>query len=108
MYRNLSIAVLLAQSFIVGMVYQSSVYYIPLYLENAHQFSATKSALIFAPMFGVQSVASILSGLWITRYKRYGVVLRTGFALWTLYVVFAISRLSHCAVTYTFHPAVLV
>lgn len=76
--------VLLAQSFILGLVYQAYIYYVPLYLQNAHQFSILTSALIFGPMVGVQSLVSIAAGLWITRYKRYGVVIRLGFGLWTL------------------------
>ncbi|PHH73063.1 hypothetical protein CDD83_4820 [Cordyceps sp. RAO-2017] len=84
MYRNPVVVVLLAQTFVLGLVYQSYVYYIPLYLQNAHRFSIIVSALVFVPMMATQSVVSTLSGLWISHYKRYGVVIRVGFGVWTL------------------------
>lgn len=80
-YRNPVVVVLLAQSFLLGLVYQAAVYYIPLYLQNAHQFSIIVSALLLVPMFGIQSIVSTLSGFWISRYKRYGVVIRFGFGM---------------------------
>ncbi|KAF4509208.1 hypothetical protein G6O67_005493 [Ophiocordyceps sinensis] len=84
MYRNPVVVVLLAQSFLLGLVYQSYIYYIPLYLQNAHQFPILISALVFIPMMGMQSIVSALSGLWISRYKRYAIVIRFGFGVWTL------------------------
>lgn len=75
---------MLAQSFFLGLVYQSNLYYIPLYLQNAHQFSVMTSALIFVPLVGVQSLFSVMSGLYISRFKRYGEVIWVGFGLWTL------------------------
>ena len=84
MYHNPIIVVLLLQSFLLGFVYQAFVYYVPLYLQNAHQFSIIISALVIAPVFGLQSLTSVLSGLWISRYKKYGHVIRFGFGMWTL------------------------
>jgi hypothetical protein len=90
-YRSPAIVILLVQSFLLGAVYQSMVYYIPLYLQNAHQYSAIISAAIYASLAGIQAVMSALSGLCITRFKNYGQVIRFGFAMWTLYVTFALS-----------------
>jgi len=89
-YRSPAIVILLVQSFLLGAVYQSMVYYIPLYLQNAHQYSAIVSAAIFASLAGIQAIMSALSGLCITRFKNYGQVIRFGFAMWTLYVNFAL------------------
>ncbi|KAJ5202112.1 MFS transporter [Penicillium cinerascens] len=83
-YRSPAIVILLLQSFLLGAVYQSTVYYIPLYLQNAHQYSAIVSAAIFSSLAGIQAVMSALSGLCITRFKNYGQVIRFGFAMWTL------------------------
>ncbi|OQD68874.1 hypothetical protein PENDEC_c030G02843 [Penicillium decumbens] len=83
-YRSPAIVILLVQSFLLGAVYQSMVYYIPLYLQNAHQYSAIVSAAIFASLAGIQAIMSALSGLCITRFKNYGQVIRFGFAMWTL------------------------
>jgi MFS family permease len=83
-YRNPAIVILLVQSFLLGAVYQSTVYYIPLYLQNAHQVSSIISAALLAPLGGIQSVFSTLSGLYITRYRRFGIVICFGFGMWTL------------------------
>ncbi|KAF4448574.1 MFS transporter [Fusarium austroafricanum] len=83
-YRDPVMVVLLVQSFLMGYVYQVSLYYTPLYLQNARQISIIMSAVILVPMYGVQSIVSTLSGFWISKYKRYDIVLRVGFGLWTL------------------------
>lgn len=75
---------MLAQSFFLGLVYQANLYYIPLYLQNAHQFSVMTSALVFVPLVGVQSFVSIGSGLYISHFKRYGEIIWLGFGIWTL------------------------
>ncbi|KAK2015878.1 MFS general substrate transporter [Colletotrichum eremochloae] len=83
-FKNKVVAVLLAQCFLLGAVYQSYLYYIPLYLQNAHQYSVIKSALIYLPLVSVQAAFSILSGQYISRTQRYGEVIWAGFGLWTL------------------------
>ncbi|KAJ5301162.1 uncharacterized protein N7443_006164 [Penicillium atrosanguineum] len=83
-YGRPAIVILLVQSFLLGAVYQSTVYYIPLYLQNAHRYSAIVSAAIFSSLAGIQAIMSALSGLCITRFKNYGQVIRFGFAMWTL------------------------
>jgi hypothetical protein len=75
---------MLAQSFLFGLVYQVYLYYIPLYLQNAHQLSAQLSALMLITMVGLQSLVSVCSGLYISRFKRYGEVLWFGFGIWTV------------------------
>lgn len=87
MFKNPVIVVILIQTFLLGLVYQSYVYYVPLYLQNARQFSIMTSALIFCPTVGIQSVSGILAGYWIARYKRYGIVIKCGFGLWLLFVL---------------------
>lgn len=78
------VAVMLAQSMILGSVYQAILYYVPLYLQNAHQFSMITSALIYIPLVGIQAAVSICSGFYISRFKRYGEVIWIGFSMWTL------------------------
>ncbi|KAK2729092.1 major facilitator superfamily transporter [Colletotrichum kahawae] len=75
---------MLVQTFLFGAAYQSYLYYIPLYLQNAHQFSVMHSAAIYVSLVVCQSVFSILSGQYISRTKRYGEVIWLGFGFWTL------------------------
>lgn len=75
---------MMAQNVLFGAVYQSCLYYIPLYLQNAHQFTPIGSAAICSALVGFQTALSILSGQYISRRKRYGEVIWAGFGLWTL------------------------
>ncbi|RGP62983.1 hypothetical protein FSPOR_8967 [Fusarium sporotrichioides] len=83
-YRNGTLSIMLAQNFLFGAVYQSYLYYVPLYLQNPRQYSAIKSAAIYTPLVAAQAISSIGSGQYISRRLRYGEVIVTGFALWTL------------------------
>lgn len=85
-FHSVPVCTMLAQSFLFGAVYQSYLYYIPLYLQNAHQFPVMTSAAIYVALVAFQTVLSVLSGQYISRRKRYGEVLWLGFASWTLYV----------------------
>jgi hypothetical protein len=75
---------MLAQNFLFGAVYQSYLYYVPLYLQNPRQYSAMESAAIYTPLVAAQAIFSIASGQYISFRLRYGEVIYTGFALWTL------------------------
>ncbi|KAK6221227.1 hypothetical protein QIS74_04795 [Colletotrichum tabaci] len=83
-FKNKVVVVLLTQSFLFGAVYQSYLYYVPLYLQNAHQYSVIQSAAIYVALVVCQSVFSIISGQYISRVQRYGEVIWAGFGLWTL------------------------
>lgn len=77
-------ATLLIQTFLLGSVFQTSLYYLPMYLQNARGFTVLKSACFASISVGIQAVASILSGQYISRCNRYIEVIWTGFGLWTL------------------------
>ncbi|KKK17273.1 hypothetical protein ARAM_006366 [Aspergillus rambellii] len=83
-FKNKVIVALFLQSFLLGAVYQAYLYYLPLYYQNARQWSPIVSAALTAPMVACQSISSVLSGQYISRCKRYGEVIWVGFALWTL------------------------
>ncbi|OKL60999.1 hypothetical protein UA08_03671 [Talaromyces atroroseus] len=75
---------LLLQSFLLGAAYQSLLYYLPLYVQNARGWSPIQSAICSLPMVCFQSTLSILSGQYMSRLNRYHEVIFTGFALWCL------------------------
>jgi MFS family permease len=83
-FKNPVITVMLCQSFLFGAVYQSYLYYLPLYFQNVRQYSVIVSAAFTAVLVSFQSVFSILSGQYISRRKRYGEVIWAGFGSWTL------------------------
>ncbi|EXJ85735.1 hypothetical protein A1O1_06103 [Capronia coronata CBS 617.96] len=78
------VATLLAQSFLLGWVYQSYLYYLPMYYQNVRGYSAVTSAALTIPIMATQAVASIVSGQYMSRRGRYGEVLWVGFGAWTL------------------------
>lgn len=78
------VTIILVQSFLLGAVYQSYLYYLPMYFQNARQYSVLDSAAISTSLMVLQAVASISSGQYISQYKRYGEVLWFGFGIWTL------------------------
>ncbi|KAE8353058.1 hypothetical protein BDV28DRAFT_165200 [Aspergillus coremiiformis] len=84
MFKNKVICTLFLQSFLLGAVYQSSIYYLPLYYQNARGWSPIVSAALTTPMVACQALASIGSGQYISRRKRYGEVIWAGFGLWTI------------------------
>ncbi|OTB08457.1 hypothetical protein M426DRAFT_71231 [Hypoxylon sp. CI-4A] len=83
-FRNPVVTVLLIQNFLFGAVYQSYLYYLPLYLQNARQFSVIESAGIIASLVAVQSIFSVLSGQYISRLKRWGDMVWAGLLSWTI------------------------
>ena len=83
-FNNQAVVAMLVQSFLLGSVYQSYLYYLPMYLQNARGFSPIMSAAIAVALVGMQTLASVLSGQYISFKKRYGEVIWLGFGLWTL------------------------
>ncbi|KXG54659.1 Major facilitator superfamily domain, general substrate transporter [Penicillium griseofulvum] len=83
-FNNKVISAIFLQSFLYGAVYQASLYYLPLYYQNARGWSPITSAAMTCPMVAAQSIFSITSGLYISRLKRYGEIIWIGFGLWTL------------------------
>lgn len=83
-FKNKVIFTLLLQNLLLGAVYQSYLYYLPLYYQNARGWSPIVSAALTAPMVVCQSLSSIASGQYISRLKRYGEMIWAGFGLWTL------------------------
>jgi MFS family permease len=83
-FNNVAVSVTLFQTFLFGAVHQATLYFLPLYLLNVRQFSQLHSASMIAGLSISQSLASVGSGLYISRFKRYGEVIIFGFSLWLL------------------------
>ncbi|KAJ5485426.1 hypothetical protein N7539_005414 [Penicillium diatomitis] len=120
-FKNRVITVLLFQSFLLGATYQCSLYYLPLYYQNARGWSPIVSAALTSPMVACQSVASICGGQYISRLKRYGEVIWMGFGMWTLgaglmllfdenthpAVIAVVVAISGIGVGFTFQPTLV-
>jgi hypothetical protein len=84
LFKNLAVSVVLVQNFLFGVVYYSSLYYLPMYYQNARRWEPTTSAALTCPIVVVQGISSVLSGQYISRRKRYGEVLWIGYVFWTI------------------------
>jgi hypothetical protein len=104
LFQRRSPAILLAQGALHDFVWQTTQYFIPLYLQTVRGYTPMQSATLVLPFLLVQSLAGASSGpimSKLARYvnslsfyhlmmvlmsssSRYGPVLRTGFALWSL------------------------
>ncbi|PLB47082.1 C6 transcription factor [Aspergillus steynii IBT 23096] len=84
LFKNKVVCALFLQSFLLGAVYQSYLYYLPLYYQNVREWSPIVSAALTSPLVFCQSLVSVLSGQYISRLKRYGEVIWCGFGFWTL------------------------
>ncbi|TGO31526.1 hypothetical protein BHYA_0581g00020 [Botrytis hyacinthi] len=101
MFKNKIVAVILLQNLAFGFAYYSAIYYLPIYFQNVRQFSAIISAALLVPFFLAQMIFSVGSGLYISKYSRYGEVIWCGFTLWTLGTGLLIMFDEHT------HPAVI-
>ncbi|KAI9655285.1 MAG: hypothetical protein M1821_005432 [Bathelium mastoideum] len=84
LWKNTPVATLLVQSFLMGLPFYGYVWFAPLYFQNVKRVSPIMSAVYTIPLVGAQAIASTCSGRYISKYKRYGEVLWSGFALFTL------------------------
>ncbi|KAH9905016.1 putative MFS transporter [Xylariomycetidae sp. FL2044] len=78
LFRKRDVTAMLAQTFFIGWIYQTSTYFLPLYYQSLRGFSPLASAGLLTPITGVQVIVSALSGLYISKSGKYGGVIRLG------------------------------
>ncbi|KAK7723582.1 hypothetical protein SLS57_004396 [Botryosphaeria dothidea] len=84
LFKNIPVAVMILQNFFYGATYYAYLYYLPIYYQNVRNWTPLISAVLTIPIVFFQSFASIISGLYISHYKRYGEVIWAGFVIWTI------------------------
>jgi len=84
LFRNRTVAAMLARCFLMGIVFNSVLVYLPLYFQLVLVKTVTESAALILPLVISQSVASIASGQYMARKKRWGCILWVGWLLWML------------------------
>ncbi|KAI7234391.1 putative major facilitator superfamily transporter [Hortaea werneckii] len=83
-FRKPSVAAMLAQSFLLGACYYSYLYFIPLYYQNVRGRTPLIAACLQLPLVFAQSSFSTMSGLYMSRFNRYGEIIWGGFGIWTV------------------------
>ncbi|KAH7357333.1 major facilitator superfamily domain-containing protein [Pyrenochaeta sp. MPI-SDFR-AT-0127] len=84
LFQRRSPAILLAQGALHDFVWQTTQYFIPLYLQTVRGYTPLQSATLILPFLLAQSLAGASSGPIMSKLARYGPVLRIGFVLWSL------------------------
>lgn len=84
MFRKASVSAMMVQSFLVGTVYYSYIYFLPLYFQNVRGKTPLMSAVLQLPLVIIQSTVSTSAGYYISRRNRYIEVIWFGFGIWTL------------------------
>lgn len=84
LFKDRAVAAILVQNFFFGIVYYSTLYYLPIYYQEARGYSPIVAAALTVPMVVAQSISSIISGQYLSWRGRYGEIIWVGFFLWTL------------------------
>ncbi|KAF1809991.1 MFS general substrate transporter [Eremomyces bilateralis CBS 781.70] len=84
LWKNKALAAMLTQNFLIGIVFYSVLYYLPIYYQSARQMGLLTSAALLIPIVIPQAIASALSGQYISRMNRYGEVIWLGYICWTI------------------------
>ena len=84
LYGSRSLCTILVQNMLFGFVWQSELYFLPIYWQSIRQWSPIRSAILMLPYLACQAVAAIAGGFIMSKTCRYAPTLIAGFALWTL------------------------
>ena len=83
MFREQNAKILLGNYFLIGIVYFTDLYFIPLYFQNVRGNSPMLSGVMILPLITGFSIGSSTSGVIISRIGMTNPVIRTGLVLWT-------------------------
>ncbi|KAB8237752.1 major facilitator superfamily domain-containing protein [Aspergillus alliaceus] len=84
MFRTPAVVVILLQNFFFRYCYYAELYFLPIHFENVRGMTPLGAAALLTPMVVAQMIFFVGSGLYITRFSRYGEVIWAGFFCWSL------------------------
>jgi len=93
---------MLIQNFLIGIVFYSLVYILPINFQTAREMSILVSAALIVPIVMPQAIASALSGQYISRMGHDGEV------IWLGYIFWVIGTCLHIAFSRTFPLAAVI
>ncbi|KAG7863869.1 hypothetical protein KL919_001184 [Ogataea angusta] len=83
-YKTPSVAIMMTQNFLFGMVFFANMYFMPLYFQLVRGWSSYQSACLTLPVVVVQALTSTISGILISHFQHYNFIIIPGFGLWLL------------------------
>ena len=78
MFAIRDVCALLAQTFALGWINQTNIYFFPIYAQNLRGWSPITSGALLLPIIAVQVIVSVLAGRWMSKGGHYGGVIRLG------------------------------
>lgn len=81
LFRTPDVSALLIQTFTLGWINHTNVYYFPFYAQNLRKWSPIVSGAMLLPMIAVQLLVSMLAGRWMSKSGRYGGTIQLGVLL---------------------------
>lgn len=84
MFKNVSVAVMLLQAYLLGACYYTFLYFLTLYLQNVRGKSPLVAAALQLPLVGAHSIFSPLAGYLQSRRNSYIEIIWFGFGTLTL------------------------
>ncbi|KAG7706736.1 hypothetical protein KL949_002934 [Ogataea haglerorum] len=83
-YKSPSVAIMMTQNFLFGMVFYANMYFMPLYFQLVRGWNSYQSSCLTLPMVVVQALTSTISGILISYFQHYNFIIIPGFGFWLL------------------------
>jgi hypothetical protein len=83
-FKNMTVASAMSTTLLNGMIFYSTLYYLPNYFQVVRGASAIRSGVLLLPLVLVQTVCSFTSGILQSKTGDYWYNLVIGFGIWTI------------------------
>ncbi|PIL32782.1 MFS general substrate transporter [Ganoderma sinense ZZ0214-1] len=83
-FKQITVTGVYITMFVNGVVFYSSLFYLPQYFQVALSYSAVRSGVFLLPVLVSQTLASFICGQMISLTGRYRTNIYCGFAIWTV------------------------
>ncbi|KAH7024950.1 major facilitator superfamily domain-containing protein [Microdochium trichocladiopsis] len=84
LFRMWTPTVVMALSFLLGMVYFGNMYYVPIYLQYVKGYSALVAGALMLAFTFPQAIWGVVAGFYVSKTNHYKHIITVGAILWTL------------------------
>ncbi|OCH93462.1 MFS general substrate transporter [Obba rivulosa] len=83
-FKHVTVTGVYITMFINGVIFYSSLFYLPQFFQVALGYSPIRSGVFLLPVLVSQTLASFISGQIISRTGRYRNIIHSGFTIWAV------------------------
>ncbi|EMD33190.1 hypothetical protein CERSUDRAFT_68238 [Gelatoporia subvermispora B] len=83
-FKHVTVTGVYITMFINGIIFYSSLFYLPQFFQVALGYSPIRSGVFLLPVLVSQTLASFISGQIISRTGRYRNIIHSGFTIWAV------------------------